>query len=157
MTRWMTTAFVAGLVFMLAAPSFAQRFRATLSGDNEVPVAVETDARGRATVRVEDDELVYRLRVRNGTNTLGAAGAHIHCAPEGENGPVVLFLAGVVPGGLEGRLEIRGVLTEQNILDPACGTTIEEIVDSMLAGGAYVNVHSLNFPPGEVRGQLEAR
>jgi hypothetical protein len=66
-----------------------------------------------------------------------------------------LNLAGPVPGGFDGKVRVQGTLTDANIVNTACGSTISEIVDSMLAGNAYVNVHSAANPGGEVRGQIE--
>lgn len=96
------------------------------------------------------------MEVENAVDLLGAAGAHIHCTPRGENGPVVAFLAGVVPGGLDGEVEISGTLTQATIVNPACGATISQLVDSFSSGDAYVNVHSSVHTAGVVRGQIEA-
>ena len=130
-------------------------FRAALTGAAEVP-PVETDASGTATFRINKDatEITYRLRLRNIDNALAVAGAHIHCAPAGENGPVAAFLAGAVAGGLEGRVDIRAALTEQNVIPTGCGDTLSELIDSMRAGETYVNVHSGDVPSGELRGQI---
>ena len=68
-------------------------FEAKLRGGNEVP-AVETDTTGKAEVEFNDGETEaeIKLKVRKGVRVQQA---HIHCAPEGENGPVVVFLAGL--------------------------------------------------------------
>ncbi len=130
-------------------------FRADLSGANEVPPVV-TDTSGRAKLKVDLDEgtIDFDLRVDDGSALLAVAGAHLHCAPAGVNGPVVAFLAGVVPGGVSGRLRIQATVNGANIINPACGATVLELVDSILAGQVYVNVHSAAFPGGVVRGQL---
>jgi len=130
-------------------------FEARLRGENEVPVPVETRTRGEAEFVVKDGEIHYELEIKRAENIFGAAGAHIHCAPEGVNGPVVLFLAGPIAGGLDGTVKIEGTLDVDNIVDPACGTTIEELVQSMKDGLTYVNAHSTQNPNGEVRGQIE--
>jgi len=139
-------------------PMCEDKFVATLSGDEEVP-AVYTDVTGDAYFKVDRYEGTITFDVSvldNGAyvGLLGAAGAHIHCAPKGENGPVVAFLAGVVPGGLVGEVLLGGSLTADNIVDTTCGATIEELIDSFCAGQAYVNIHSLENGPGEVRGQI---
>lgn len=94
------------------------------------------------------------MKITNGNDILGVAGAHIHCAPAGANGPVVAFLAAPVPGGFDGKVDVGATLTNANIINPACGATVAELLDAMAAGDTYVNVHSPAFPGGEVRGQI---
>lgn len=134
----------------------ALNFRVPLSGDEEVP-PVATDTTGMALLRVdrEQTEIRYRLTIRDATDILAVAGAHLHCAPAGQNGPVVAFLAGQSAGGYDGTVEMRATLTDANITNVACGATVAELVQSMLAGQVYVNVHSTANPGGEVRGQVE--
>jgi len=133
-----------------------REFKAALSGANEVP-AVTTRASGKAEFEVNSDltKIEFELELRNATNILGAAGAHIHCAPAGANGPIVAFLASPVTGGFNGKVEIQATLTDANIVNPACGTTIAALVQSMKDGMTYVNAHSPAFPAGEIRGQIE--
>lgn len=126
-------------------------FRAHLSGDEEVP-PVETSAQGQALVRTSDSgtALEYRLIVANIEDVFAS---HIHCAPDGVNGPVgvTLFVGGPVSPD--------GVLAEGTVAAPdeanACGwEDVDDVVTAMRAGSAYVNVHTLEHPPGEIRGQL---
>jgi hypothetical protein len=134
-----------------------REFKAVLRGANEVPPVV-TDATGKAEFEVNRDQtkIKFELTIRNATNILGAAGAHIHCAPEGVNGPVVAFLAGLVNGGFDGKVEIEATLSDANVIaGSACGTTIADLVEAMRAGNTYVNAHSPAFPGGEIRGQIE--
>ena len=136
-----------------------------LRGAEEVP-ARTTRARGTATFEVSDDRLSldYRLIVANIENVIQA---HIHVGPAGANGPVVAFLFGLVaPGG--GRVDgvlAEGTITAANLVGPLTGMTIEDLLDEILSGNAYVNVHTNDgvapsntgpgdFPGGEVRGQM---
>ena len=144
----------------LSGPALAQTagysvFATQLSGDQEVP-PVTTSAGGGALFFVDDAKtfISFRLLANGGTDLLGAAGAHIHCAPAGSNGPVILNLAGTVPGGFSGTFYNQATLDEDNIVNGSCGDTLSEIVDSMIAGNTYVNVHSSTVPSGEVRGQI---
>jgi hypothetical protein len=136
--------------------SNAVNFHVGLSGDNEVP-PVLTDTSGTALVHVDQSlsEIRLKLDVRNGDATLGAAGAHFHCAPAGANGPVVAFVAGSFPPGYDGAFQIRATLTDASIINPACGATIMELVGSMLDGNVYLNVHSTAHPGGVIRGQVQ--
>jgi hypothetical protein len=133
-----------------------REFKAVLTGANEVP-PVDTDTSGKAEFEVNRDQtkIKFELKIRNATKILGVAGAHIHCAPEGVNGPIVAFLAGPVTGGFDGKVEIEATLTAENITNTACGATIADLVQSMRDGDTYVNAHSPAFPGGEVRGQIE--
>lgn len=129
--------------------------RANLSGNQEVP-PVDSDTSGTAKFRINpnSDEIDFQLKVKNGVDLLAVAGAHIHCAPAGMNGPVVAFLAQPVAGGVDGKLKVSGSIGDTNIINNACGATVDELVDSMEAGQAYVNVHSSANPSGDVRGQI---
>lgn len=153
--------FTSALAFMiiLASPlqaSNAYNFRVTLSGDNEVPPVI-TDTSGSAILHVDRSlsEIRFKVDIRNGDDVLGAAGAHLHCAPAGANGPVVAFVAGSAPPGFDGDLQLRATLTDESIINPACGASIAELVGSMLDGHVYLNVHSTSQPGGVARGQVE--
>lgn len=129
----------------------ALTFETELSGDEQVP-PVDTDATGEATVEVDEDreELEYEVTVEDIENVVAA---HIHCGPEGENGPVGVTLYEGEP------VSEDGVLTEGSASEPdednGCGwETIEDVVEEMEAGDTYVNVHTEENPPGEIRGQL---
>jgi CHRD domain len=91
----------AGLAFaILGANSIAgaeELFKATLSGDNEVP-PVASDTAGRFEILVNKDATAgeYTLRVDSGVRVTQS---HFHCGPAGVNGPVIVFLAGFRPEG----------------------------------------------------------
>lgn len=134
----------------------AVNFRVVLSGDNEEP-PVETDTTGVALVHVNQQltEITLQLDVRNADNALGAAGAHFHCGVAGVNGPVVAFIAGMFSPGYDGDFQLRSTLNDSNVTNPACGATIADLVESMLEGRVYLNVHSTSWPGGVIRGQVE--
>ena len=147
------------LVVVIAFASFAyggSNFKAKLSGAQEVPPVV-TDTTGKAHFHIKSAETAirFRLDIKDAVGALGAAGAHLHCAPAGFNGPVVAFLAASVPGGFDGKVQIRATLTGANIINPACGVTIADLVQAMRDGDVYVNVHSPAHPGGVIRGQVE--
>lgn len=155
-------ALIAAVAAMMALSGVAQGsggfdeadFRAELSGAAEVP-PVETDTAGEAKFIVRGDSIDFELEIVDADAILGFAGAHIHCAPAGVNGPVVAFLAGEVAGGFDGTVEVKATLTEANIVNDACGATVAELVESMRSGDTYVNAHSPDHQGGEVRGQIQ--
>jgi hypothetical protein len=120
-----------------------------LSGDQEVP-AFDTKAQGQAIFRGRDDSLNYKLIVAAIENIVAA---HLHCAPAGQNGPVgvTLFFGGPVT--------VTGILAQGPILAPdstnSCGwTDLDDVIDALATGDTYVNVHTLQSLPGEIRGQM---
>lgn len=125
------------------------RFHAHLKGTNEVP-PVDTQAQGQVLLKVDDEGLHYTLIVANIEDVVAA---HIHCGAVGANGPVGITL---FTGGPESS---NGILVSGTAEAPdagnACGwTDIEDVVAAILNGEAYVNVHTLGTPSGEIRGQL---
>lgn len=126
-------------------------FRAHLSGADEVP-PVETDARGQAIFQKTEGGLSFKLIVANIENVTAA---HIHCAPEGVNGPVgvTLFMSSPPTG------RVNGILNSDTITAPdegnGCGwSDLDAVIAAMVAGDTYVNVHTTDNPGGEIRGQI---
>lgn len=146
----------------LSAPVAAtgNRFVAVLAADNEIPVN-DSQGRGVATFKLNADgsALTYKLNV---ANIDGVTQAHIHCGGPDVNGPVVVFLFGFDPEGVStsGRLS-EGTITAADVIarpdSAACPgglATFADLIEAMQTGGAYVNVHTLAIPGGEIRGQL---
>lgn len=134
-------------------------FRAHLTGDQEVPAA-STNATGQALFKLSKDgsELSYKLIVANLDNVLMA---HIHLAPAGMNGGVVVWLypSGPPPQLIEGTTNgilVEGVITSGDLVGSLAGGDLQSLLDNMAAGNAYVNVHTVAFPGGEIRGQISA-
>lgn len=136
-----------------------RNFVAPLSGDQEVPPN-DSQGTGVAKFKLSEDgtELSYKLIVANIDNVTQA---HIHCGAEGVNGPVVAFLFGFVADGVT----VNGVLAEGTITSviprpdsPACPGGVadfDDLLAKMRSGDAYVNVHTVELPPGEIRGQIQ--
>lgn len=116
--------------------------QAGLSGANEVP-PVATSASGLATFDLTQStgQLPFEVSV---TGIVSATGAHIHRAPAGANGPVIVDL--LTAGG--------GVLNPAKPLTGTVSLTATQVI-SLLNGGLYANVHTAANPGGEIRGQIE--
>jgi hypothetical protein len=161
MTKLLGSVAAAGLATLVAGQAIAAplAFRATLTGDQEVP-PVETTTRGAGSFRATAglDQLRYELRVTNGT---GVTQAHLHCAPAGVNGPVVAFLFGPANPAIDvsGKLA-AGTIENAQIMateGEPCGATINNVASlyaAILEGRVYANVHTTDNPAGEVRSQL---
>jgi hypothetical protein len=128
-------------------------FAATLSGSEEVP-PVTTQASGSAELGLNDDasELSYRVSVA-GIDKVTVA--HLHLAPDGVNGPVVVTLYNAAAGGAVDGVLAEGTVDAADLSGPLAGKTIADLVDEISSGQVYVNVHTTDYPGGEIRGQAE--
>ena len=114
--------------------AFAQEVKVVLSGSQEVP-AVTTAATGSGVVKVNPDMTVS---VDITTSGIAATAAHIHIAPAGQNGPVIVPF---VRNGDKWTAAAGAKLTEAQFA-------------AFKAGNLYVNVHSAANPGGEIRAQI---
>lgn len=143
------------LAFLLPSAASAQtvNMTATLIGGEENP-AVLTGAVGTAEVAVDtaNREIAVTLRLFN-IPTSTTAG-HIHAGSRGVNGPVVIDFP--IPAGRTGDLTLTfRVGAGQLRTRPELGiTSIDDVIQTIVGGGAYVNVHTTTNGGGEIRGQL---
>jgi len=82
--------------------------------------------------------------------------AHIHMGEHGKNGSVVLTLYKSDPTELKTGKLAEANLTASDFDGPMKGKGTSDLVAAIKEGKAYVNVHSTDFPDGEIRGQLNA-
>ena len=148
-----------------AEDAYGVRANARLTGLEEVP-AIITDSFGRARFEIFADRIEYTLNIVRLDAPIRFA--HIHIGQKGVNGGVSAFLCNntnpSVPAGTPacpqtGR--VRGTLTTDSVIGPAAqgiaAADIDGLIEALLSGIAYVNVHSDAFPAGELRGQIRAR
>jgi hypothetical protein len=151
-------------------------FVANLSGAQEVvgangellpppQLGIETDTTSRLHLSFDPPltRARFRLRVNNG---VAITQAHLHCAPEGMNGPIAVFLFPSAPPASSGE-DVNGLLSEGELTNASfleavdctatCGRMVNNIASlrgAILDGCIYANVHSAANPAGEVRGQV---
>ena len=160
----MTTGKLMGLALIgsasLVAPAIAQpasdggrKFSTPMSGAEEfggTPPALgagdpDGSATGSITVNVGQDRVCWEFT--NVANVAPVNRGHIHKAPPGANGDIVVDFFNVDPG-------TQGPLT-------GCTTTplgkdlLKDIIQNPSA--YYLNLHNADFPAGAVRGQLEKK
>lgn len=146
------------------ATSDSHNFVAVLSGAQEVPPN-DSAARGQTKFQLSQDgtALHYRLVVANIENVTQA---HIHCAAAGVNGPVVAFLypeappAELIPGRTDGVLA-EGTITAEDVIPrpdsaecPGGVSGLNDLLGKIRSEDAYANVHTSQYPGGEIRGQI---
>lgn len=110
----------------------------SLTGEAEVPGPGDPDGTGtaRLTLNPGQGEICYELSV---AGIEPATAAHIHEAPAGASGPVVLGLIAPTTGTSKACTAVDPALIREIIKDPS---------------DYYVNVHNTPYPGGALRGQL---
>jgi hypothetical protein len=110
----------------------------TLLGANEVPGPGDPDGIGSATITLNlgQGEVCFELSV---SGIAPATAAHIHVAPVGVAGPVVVPLTPPTSGFSSG-----------------CRSVDRDLIKAILQNpeAYYVNVHNAEYPAGALRGQL---
>jgi hypothetical protein len=107
-------------------------FVVPLSGANEVPSG-DPDGTGTANLSIDDVALTITWNIT--VNNIAAVTLdHIHNAPAGVNGPIVVDFSGALSGG------------------PLFDADLEDVLANPL--NFYVNVHTSEFGGGAIRGQI---
>jgi hypothetical protein len=127
-----------GTAIAAPVPQGGQKFTTTMTGANEVPGPGDPDGTGTARIMINPGQsrICYELTV---SNIATATAAHIHSAPVGVAGPVVVPLAAPSDGRSQGCVDVDRSLADAIRKAPQ---------------GYYVNVHNAEFPAGAIRGQL---
>lgn len=122
---------------------------ATLDGAQEAPL-VTTSGSGTSTLTFNRDQSAFTVEL-NASSLVNVTAAHVHAAPPGVDGPIIFSLADG-PYALPLTVSVSSLnFTPQ----PGAGiSTYEQAVNAILSGNAYVNVHTVANPDGEIRGRL---
>lgn len=135
-----TMAALLGLMMVGPALAAESAFTATLTGAAEDP-AGDPDGTGSAEITIDPatNEVCWDITT---ANIADAVVSHIHVGGAGTNGGIVVNLdVDGFSGSTEGCVTDAAADLEAIIANPA---------------GFYVNVHTADFPPGAIRGQLAA-
>jgi hypothetical protein len=139
--------------------------RANLVSFNQVP-SVLSHARGVFEAKVnEDGTISFTLAYANLSSSV--VQAHIHFGESRTNGGVVVFLCGGVKPACPASGKVTGTITatDVSVLPVSNGDSVipqgiqpadlAGLLNAIRAGATYINVHTTNFPSGEIRGQVE--
>lgn len=144
--------FVLSLAVAGVALAAIERYSASLSGAQETPPVVTTAQGSARLAKVSDTRVTYSFTVSNIDNVTMA---HIHLAPRGVAGQVVVNLRApstCTVGATS--ITCQGTITRARLTGPLRGRPLSALVTAMNRGRTYVNVHTVEFPNGEVRGQI---
>lgn len=142
--HWMIVSTAVSLAAILGATAVSARedtgksFSLTLEGAAEAPGPGDPDGTGTATIRINPgrEQLCFNLSV---SDIAPATAAHVHEAPVGEAGPIVVGLAPPTGGTSDGCTAVDREVALEIIRNPE---------------DYYVNVHNAEYPPGALRAQL---
>lgn len=120
-----------------------------------IPVGVDPRGYARVTVDEKRGYVKYYIKIKDLTSDLlvvGNTAAHFHLGAAGTDGPVLRDIT------LEASCDCEstnvytacGKWKESDLVQPLTGM----IIDQILTGLVYINVHTVDNPAGEVRGQL---
>jgi hypothetical protein len=126
------------LTLAISTTARAEIFFAYLTGAQENP-PVATSGTGYARIVLNESAGTITFSVVFNGLSSAQVSSHIHTGAIGVNGPVTINFGTV--GGTSGTISGSAAITPSEIV------TLRE-------HGMYVNVHSGNFPGGEIRGQL---
>jgi hypothetical protein len=123
------------------ASAGGRTFATTLSGANEVPGPGDPDGSGTALITLNQGrgEVCFSITVSD--LSLPATAAHIHEAPAGVAGPVVVTLSP----------------PDETGSSSGCVSDVDQgLIKDIRKNPAeyYVNVHTTDYPGGAIRGQL---
>jgi hypothetical protein len=174
--RYVSPALVMMAALMLPAPAanaIPITFTADLSAANEVPPPVVVSAgTGLATIVLDPTAQTLQVNATFSGLTSNDVAAHIHCCqPLGINAGVATtlpafsgFPLGVTAGTYSSQvfdltqtlIYNPAFINLQSGLDPATRLAQAEaaLIAGIIGGQSYFNIHTVNFPGGEIRGQL---
>src|SRR6059058_2941971 len=119
---------------------------AKLAAKNETTGSTST-AKGHTLIKVRNDGTIeFKTQINNRNHETFVAG-HIHQAPIGVAGPIVVPLF-VAPTSATSARHIK----QSGVASPNAGTTGAALCQNPNA--YYVNYHTTAFPGGAIRGQL---
>ena len=148
----------AALLLLPAAAAQAETInaRAILGGGEEVP-ALLTGAVGVADLVIDTETRTIAVEIRMFNIPTATTAGHIHVGPKGVSGPVVVDFP--IPRDRVGDLSVSFTVNVSALRpNPAIGiNTMDDVIQALVGGGAYVNIHTATFPAGEIRGQIFLR
>jgi hypothetical protein len=144
-----------------------QRIRVRMNGFAEVP-ALSAPGKGRFTITIDrrNQSIDYVLAFEGMGSDVTQA--HIHLGQRGVNGGISVFLCSNLGNGPAGTQAcplregtVTGTIVAANVIGPAgqgiAAGEFDELLRAIDAGATYANVHTTQFPAGEIRAQIERR
>ena len=139
--------------FLSVNKSFAEdnKYSTPLTGMEEVP-PVNTNSTGIALFEIKNNNIGFNVNV---TNLSNITAAHIHLGEFGQNGEILVpLLKASQPLDILNGTLIEGNVTNTDLVGSLKGKTINDLVQLFNNTKTYVNVHTEQYPNGEIRGEI---
>jgi CHRD domain-containing protein len=122
-----------------------------LTGMEEVP-PVNTNSTGIALFDLLDNHINFKVNV---TMLENIKSAHIHVGEFGQNGEIIVsLLNSSSPINIHNGTLVKGQLTATDLVGSLKGKTINDLVMLFNNTKTYLNIHTKQYPNGEIRGQI---
>jgi len=150
---------------LAALPANADVLHADLVGYNETPSTLSSPASGEFHAKISPDGTQIQYELTYSGFTTMVQQSHLHLGRPSTTGGIMVFLCSNLGNGPAGTQAcpspagtITGTLTAADVVGPtAQGIApgeFAEVVQAIRSGAAYANIHSVQFPGGEVRGPV---
>jgi hypothetical protein len=141
-----------------------RRLKADIKGFEEIPT-LSTTGHGEFDARIANDEASVDYTLSYADLEADVLQAHIHLGAPAFNGGIMVFLCTNLGNGPPGTPlcpaaggTVEGTFEAADVVGPAAqgvsAGEFAEAIQAMRAGAAYVNVHTVKYPGGEIRGQI---
>jgi|SoiMethySBSTD1v2_1073268.scaffolds.fasta_scaffold58658_3 hypothetical protein len=128
-----------------------QKYFTPLTGMEEVP-PVNTNGTGIALFDLVDNNINFKVNV---TMLKNIQSAQIYRGEFGQNGEIIIsLLNSSSPIDVHNGTLVKGQLTAKDLVGSLKGKTINELVQLFNNTKAYLNIHTEQYPNGEIRGQI---
>jgi CHRD domain len=142
----------------------SRKLRADLKGFEEIPT-LSTPGRGEFEAKISNDGTSVDFVLEYEDTETAVTQAHIHLGAKAFNGGIMVFLCSNLPDPPPGTQacpnpsgRVEGTFTAADVIGPAgqgiSAGEFEEAIRAMKAGATYANVHTVDRPGGEIRGQI---
>jgi hypothetical protein len=150
---------------LVGAQSDASEFSAKLSGFAEVPAAILSDGRGTVDLDLNRSAGTLTFRLTYSGLSSSVTQAHIHFGKVHVAGGIIVFFCSNLANPPAGTPlcpanggTVTGTITAAGVVGPAAQNiaagNFAGLVAALVSNTAYANVHTTNFPAGEIRGQI---